>query len=65
MDLSASSSREVAATEWQRFSAPKEFKEAVAGVVTPGTTIIVTADSLDAGSTGESVTILEDAPAAG
>jgi hypothetical protein len=32
--------------EWQRFSAPEAFKKAVAGIVRPGMTIIVTADSL-------------------
>jgi hypothetical protein len=32
--------------EWERFSAPEAFKKAVAGIVHPGMTIVVTADSL-------------------
>ena len=42
--------------EWQRFSAPEAFKKAVAGIVQPGMTIVVTADSLEPSSSG---TVLE------
>ena len=47
--------------EWQRFHAPDAFKRAVASVVAPGTTIIVTPDSIRPG--GEAIDIIEaDAP---
>ena len=46
----------VPAEEWKRFSAPDAFKEAVAGIVRPGMTIVVTADSLQPAS---SETVLE------
>lgn len=36
----------VPAEEWRRFSAPEAFRKAVAGIVQPGMTIVVTADSL-------------------
>lgn len=50
---------EVAPEEWQRFKAPEQFKRAVAAVVSPGTTVVVTADTLNDGETGSPVTILE------
>lgn len=46
--------------EWQRFKAAPEFKRAVASVLQPGTTIVVTPDSLQAGATGTNLTVLED-----
>lgn len=48
--------------EWQRFDAPDSFRRAVAGIVEPGTTIVVTADSLEMGATGSAVTVIDDAP---
>jgi hypothetical protein len=51
---------EVTREEWQRFTAPNGFKEAVAAVVQPGTTIVVTQDSIKAGGTGKALTILQD-----
>ena len=45
--------------EWQWFRAPEEFRRAIAGVVRAGTTIIVTADSLDRGVSETALTILE------
>lgn len=49
----------VSREEWQRFRAPEQFKRAVAAVVEPGTTIIVTADSLAQGASGTALTLLE------
>ncbi|QIK78670.1 L,D-transpeptidase family protein [Sphingomonas piscis] len=49
----------VSRQEWQRFAAAPAFKKAVASVLQPGTTIVVTPDSLKAGSTGTSLTVLE------
>lgn len=48
--------------EWERFSAPESFRRSVAQVVEPGTTIVVTADTLSAGATGSQATVLEDRP---
>jgi hypothetical protein len=48
--------------EWRRFRAPEAFRHAVAGIVAPGTTVVVTADSLEAGSTGASATLFEGEP---
>mgnify|MGYP002780924245 CR=1 FL=1 len=50
----------VAQEEWQRFQAPDAFRRAIAGIVQPGTTVIVTADSLDGGSRGTALTVIED-----
>ena len=43
------SDQQVAASEWQRFVAPDAFKKAVAAIVEPGMTIVVTPDSLRTG----------------
>ena len=40
------SDQEVPPVEWQRFVVPDAFKEAVAGIVAPGMTVVVTPDSL-------------------
>lgn len=53
-------SSDVAPAEWKRFHAPPEFRSAVAGIIAPGTTIIVTPDSLVSGSTGSALTVLDD-----
>jgi hypothetical protein len=47
------------AAEWQRFRVPSAFKRVIAGVATPGTTVIVTADSLRANGVTKTATILE------
>lgn len=39
----------VSAEEWKRFRAPDAFRRAVAAIVAPGTTVVVTSDSLQAG----------------
>lgn len=53
--------KQVAAEEWQRFHASDAFKKAIASIVAPGTTIIVTPDSVRPG--GEPIDIIEaDAP---
>jgi hypothetical protein len=52
----------VPAQEWQRFHASEAFRSAVAAIVAPGTTVIVTPDSVRPG--GEPVGIIEEeAPA--
>ena len=43
---SPASEQQVSAAEWQRFAAPAAFRKAVAGIVAPGMTIVVTPDSL-------------------
>ena len=52
----------VPAEEWRRFRAPEAFKIAVAGIVHPGMTIVVTADSLRRGATGTPVTVIDNGP---
>jgi hypothetical protein len=47
--------------EWKRFRAPDRFRQLVAAIVTPGTTVVVTADSLKQGETGTALTVLEGA----
>ena len=51
------SNEQVSSGEWQRFVAPDAFKKAVAGVVQPGMTIVVTPDSLR--TAAAPVTVLE------
>lgn len=53
------SERTVPREEWQRFSAPESFRRAIAAIVEPGTTIVVTADSLRAGAAGTALTVIE------
>jgi hypothetical protein len=50
--------------EWRRFAAPEAFRSSVAAIVEPGTTIIVTPDSLRAGSAASRVTVIESDPPA-
>lgn len=52
--------QEVPRGEWSRFRATDQFKKAIASIVRPGTTIVVTGDSMVAGASGEAVTVLED-----
>jgi hypothetical protein len=47
--------------EWQRFHVPPTFQKAVVSIVVPGTSVIVTSDSLKAGNTGANVTVIDDA----
>ena len=53
----ANSDQQVSPGEWQRFIAPEAFKKAVAGIVEPGMTIVVTPDSLR--TAAAPVTVLE------
>jgi hypothetical protein len=50
--------------EWRRFAAPEQFRRAVAGIVEPGTTIIVTPDSLRTGAPASWVTVIDSGPPA-
>lgn len=55
----------VPASEWQRFHAPDSFRRLVAGIVQPGTTIVVTSDSLLSPGAAKPLTVLDsDSPAA-
>lgn len=53
--------QQVPSEEWQRFHAPEAFRRAVAAIVAPGTTVIVTPDSVRPG--GEPMEIIENEPA--
>ena len=65
LELSSKSTddQQVPAQEWQRFHAPEALRRAVAAIVAPGTTIIVTPDSVQPG--GKPIDILEEEPTAG
>lgn len=45
--------------EWARFQAAEDFRSKVAAILAPGSTIVVTPDSLRAGSTGTALTVIE------
>lgn len=46
-------------SEWQRFRAPESFRRAVAAIVQPGTTVVVTSDSLRSGAIAQPLTVIE------
>jgi hypothetical protein len=50
--------------EGERFDVPWDFKHAVQTVLRPGSIIIVTPQSLQAGSSGDSATVIENEDAA-
>ena len=54
--------RELPASERARVTMPDAFRKALDGVLTPGVTLVVTADSLLASSTGKTLTVLESEP---
>lgn len=54
---------EVTQGEGKRFETPVKFRYDVGTVLRPGSVIIVTPESLKAGSTGQSQTVIEDADA--
>jgi hypothetical protein len=60
-DHAASADDPVPRSEWQRFQAPESFRKEVAAIVQPGTTIVVTEDSLRSGAIAEPVTVMEGA----
>ena len=45
--------------EWQRFHAPEAFKRAVAEILRPGATVVVTPDSLVSGAIATPVTVID------
>lgn len=53
-----SSDQAVPREEWQRFHVPDGFKSAVAQIVRPGTTVVVTSDSLVAGAVAAPITVI-------
>ena len=62
LSTDSSADQHVAREEWQRFSAPQQFRRAIAGIVQPGTTVIVTSDPLKSGATGTPLTVIEASP---
>ena len=58
----AGAGAQVPPEEWRRFETSDEFRKQVAAVVAPGTTIVVTLDSLKAGATGTALTVIEEDP---
>jgi hypothetical protein len=49
----------VSTAEWRRFNAPEGFRRAVAAIVQPGTTLVVTSDSLTIDASGKPVPVLD------
>jgi lipoprotein-anchoring transpeptidase ErfK/SrfK len=60
--LDGGGDRPVQAAEWRRFRAPDAFRKLVASVVSEGTTVVVTGDSLQQAQTGVQVPVLESEP---
>lgn len=54
--------REMPASERARVTMPDQFRNALDGVLSPGVTLVVTADSLLTSATGKSVMVLESKP---
>ena len=52
----------ISTAEFQRFKADPVFRHNVAGIVGPGTTIVVTADSLKSGGVAQPLTLIEAEP---
>jgi hypothetical protein len=46
--------------EGKRFDTPVEFRRAVMGVLRPGSVVVVTPQSLTAGSPGKSITVIKE-----
>jgi hypothetical protein len=59
LKLGGGENQAVQPDEWKRFRSPEQFRRLVAGIVVPGTTVVVTADSLKQGETGTALTVLE------
>jgi len=49
----------VPSAEWRRFHAPEDFRRAVASIIQPGTTVVVTSDSLTSGALAAPVTVID------
>ena len=62
LSSAAGSDQAVPREEWQRFHAPAGFRREIAGIVRPGTTVVVTSDSLIAGAVAAPVTVMETEP---
>jgi hypothetical protein len=52
----------VTSEEWRRFTAPDAFKQIVAKILVPGSTIIVTSDSLQSDAGRQSSVVMETDP---
>jgi hypothetical protein len=53
------SSEPISTAEFQRFRADPNFRRNVAGIVGPGSTVVVTADSLKSGGVAQPLTLIE------
>lgn len=58
LSVTPSGGEEVSTSEWGRFHAADDFRRAVAGIIEPGTTVIVTSDSVAENSV-KPTTVLE------
>lgn len=57
-----SGNQPVSTAEFERFHVPEEFRRDVRSILSPGATIIVTADSLISGGMAQSLTVIETDP---
>ncbi|MCL6684481.1 L,D-transpeptidase family protein [Sphingomonas alba] len=64
IDGNESAETAVPSEEWQRFHAPDAFRSLVASIVEPGTTVVVTGDSLVDASAGSVQSLIESEAAA-
>lgn len=55
----SAASEAVPTQEWNRFHAPEAFRQAVAAIVQPGTTVVVTSDSLRSGAVATPLTVID------
>ncbi len=59
LSSAANSDQAVPREEWQRFHVPAGFRSAIAQIVRPGTTLVVTSDSLIAGAAATPLTVMD------
>jgi hypothetical protein len=62
LQLAGAGGMEVSADEGRRFDVPWDFRHDVSTVLRPGSIVIVTPQSLSAGSPGSSLTVIENEP---
>ena len=63
LSSTASPDEPITQEEWRRFHAPDSVRRAIAEILRPGTTVVVTSDSLVAGAVAAPVTVMDAEPA--
>lgn len=62
LDSATAGNDRVSSDEWERFHAPEGFRRKIGEIVQPGTTVVVTSDSLSAGAVAAPVTVMDATP---